>query len=61
VAVDLNTKPRVNQSINQSGLCLLKKKPLLTQTQEGCTIELKIRKTKYASLEIKNEYEQYND
>jgi len=39
----------------------LKKKPLLTQTQEGCTKELKNRKNKYASLEIKKEYEQYDD
>src|SRR6218665_312222 len=36
---------------NQSSLRLLKKKPLLTQTQEGCSIELKDRNTKYASLE----------
>src|SRR6218665_2736407 len=42
-----------NQSINQSSLRLLKKTPLLTQTQEGCTIEFKTRKTKYASLQTK--------
>jgi len=29
------------QSINQSSLRLFEKKTLLTQTQEGCTIELK--------------------
>src|SRR6218665_2267214 len=32
------------QSINQSILRLFEKKPLLTQTQEGCTIELRNRK-----------------
>ena len=30
-----------NQSINQSSLRLFDKKTLLTQTQEGCAIELK--------------------
>ena len=29
------------QSINQSSLSLFEKKTLLTQTQEGCTVELK--------------------
>jgi len=32
------------ESINQSSLHLFEKKPLLTQTQEGCTIELRKRK-----------------
>jgi len=34
----------INQSINQSSLRLLKKNALLTQTQEGCIIELKTEK-----------------
>ena len=58
----------LNQSINQSSLRLFEKKTLPTQTQEGCTIELRNRKTKYVSLETKEyesletkEYEQYYD
>src|SRR6218665_1221142 len=39
------------ESINQSILRLFEKKPLLTQTQEGCTIELKNRKTSPESPE----------
>jgi len=33
----------------------------LTETQKGCTIDLKYRKTKYVSLEINKEYGQYGD
>src|SRR6218665_1391598 len=47
------------KSINQSSLRLFEKKTLLTQTQKGCTIELKNRKTKYVCSE-KKEYGQYD-
>jgi len=43
----------IHTYINQSSLRLFEKKILLTQTQEGCTIELKNRETKYVCSEIK--------